>query len=301
MNSDQPRKVRLSLTKAQIQAGVGAELLALCQSVTEDGSLSKEDIVALRSWLKANRSSDLPAVAFLAWTVERTVADGKVTREKRDDLYQAIETVLPPEARKEAVAHRKVVEAERQAQERAQKRALEAKQKSEELVEHEAHRREEQEKRERNRALYSSNFMVAGVYYEGRPEVIRQFAEDNDQVFLVRDRRNRYSRNAIEIRLGNGMQVGFVPEDDAREMSHFLDEGCPHQAYITKILTGGRVPIPVVQANVYRSDSDVEGVVFEADAPEKRLHKSPSGLGCLTSVILVLLPVFVAFVMLFSH
>jgi hypothetical protein len=146
----------------------------------------------------------------------------------------------------------------------------------------------------RNRALYSANFMVAGVHYEGRPEIIRRFAEDSHQVFLIRDRRNRYSKNAIEVRLPNGMQIGFVPEDDAREMAHYLDDGCPHQAEITKILTGGRVPIPVVQTYVYRPDCDVDGAVLETDVSEKRLYKSGSGLGCLTSIAVFLIPAVLA-------
>jgi HIRAN domain len=281
MDSKQPHKPRLSLTKTQIQSGVGAELLALCQSVTEDGSLSKEEIIALRSWLKAHRSSDLPAVGFLASTVERIVADGKVTKQERRELYHAIETILPPEARKHAAAQRRVVEAEAMAREHAQS---------------EAERQQEREERERNRPLCSANFMVAGVHYEGRPEVIRQYAEDGAQVFLARDRQNQYSRNAVEIRLQNGMQIGYVPEDDAGDIAPLLDQGSRHQACITKILTGGRVPIPVVQAYIYRADADNQGTVSAADVPEKQFHfggkayESSRRSGCLSVFLLAILP-----------
>jgi len=251
------KKPRLSLTKTQIQAGLGAELLTLCQAVTEDGSLSNEEISELRRWLETNRSSDLPAIGFLVATLERILADGKVTPEERRELYAAIETVLPPEARRAAVAKRKYVEAEQEAQARQERQA---------------EKQQEREARERRRPLCSANFMVAGVHYEGRSEVVRDYVDEDDVVFLVRDRTNKFSRNAIEVRLKNGMQIGFVPEDFAPEMAPFLDEGCPHVAYITKVLRGGRSPIPVVQAYVHRTDAGVEALVFPADIPPKRSH-----------------------------
>src|SRR5947208_1734222 len=76
-----------------------------------------------------------------------------------------------------------------------------------------AQKQQEREDRERRRPLGSVNFMVAGVHYEGRPEVIREYAREGDRVFLALDARNQFSRNAVEVRLGNGMQIGFVPED----------------------------------------------------------------------------------------
>jgi hypothetical protein len=53
-----PRKPRLSLTKAQLESAPGAELLALCQSITSDGFLVKDKIVELTTGLRANRTSD---------------------------------------------------------------------------------------------------------------------------------------------------------------------------------------------------------------------------------------------------
>ena len=69
---------RLSLTKSQVSAGPGTELLALCQTITEDGSLSESEIGQLRDWLTENRASDLPAIGFLASVVETILHDGKV-------------------------------------------------------------------------------------------------------------------------------------------------------------------------------------------------------------------------------
>ena len=240
------KKPRISLTKAQITSSVGAELLVLCQSITEDGSLSKVEILALQTWLKTNRSSDLPAINFLATTLERIIADGIVTKEESSELYKAIETILPPEARREAKDQRKLLEAEEKAKDR--------------------------EKLQQSRPLQSLNFMVAGVHYEGRPEVIEEHVNDGDTVFLAREPQNIYSRNAIEVRLRNGMVIGYVPEVYAVNVAPLIDQGCPHTAYITKILTGGRVPIPIVQAYLYRTDTTVKNPVFPADVPQKKFH-----------------------------
>src|SRR4030095_3117294 len=73
----------------------------------------------------------------------------------------------------------------------------------------------EKEDKSRNRPVDSWDFMVAGVRYEGRPMVIDKFAMPGDTTFLIRDRNNVYSRNAIEVRLSNGMNVGYVPEKHA--------------------------------------------------------------------------------------
>src|SRR5689334_13482345 len=83
-----PRKRRKSITKLQRQNGTAAELIALCQTVTEDGHLEDQEIDALRKWLDENRDTDLPAVAFLAETVESILADGKVTPAERQALYR---------------------------------------------------------------------------------------------------------------------------------------------------------------------------------------------------------------------
>ena len=254
-----PKKQRVSLTKAQIQEGVGAELLTLCQAVTADGVLTAPELTELRAWLDANRASDLPAIDFLVATLERILADGKVTQDERKELYNAIEKVLPPEARRIAVAQRKTVEA----QEKEHARQERATEKERERVE-----------REQQRPIYSVNFMVAGVHYEGRGEIIRRYVQVEDRVYLARDPDNPFSRNAIEVRLASGYQIGFVPEDYAPEVAPLLDDGFPHKALVTKVLCGGRVPIPVVQAYLYRRDADVERLVFPDDVPTKQQYES---------------------------
>jgi hypothetical protein len=61
------------------------------------------------------------------------------------------------------------------------------------------------EARMRNTPLETWDFMVAGSLYEGRAALIEGYARIGDLVYLARDPANRFSANAIEIRLSNGM------------------------------------------------------------------------------------------------
>ncbi len=237
---------RVSLTNKQIQAGIGLELLTLCQTVTEDGTLSNDEVLQIFAWLNANRSSDLPAITFLVSTVERIVADKRVTREERRELYQAIETILPPELRRRAATNRKAIDAKRKQEQRAEQDAKKL------LL---------REERERNRPLCSADFMVAGVHYEGRADIVRRHVNEGDAVYLVREPHNAYSRNATSVRLLNGMTIGYVPEDDACSVAPLLDRHHPYHSHVKKILTGGAVSIPVIVARIYRNDVNLEGLI----------------------------------------
>ena len=86
---------RVTLTKKQLQEGVGAELFSLCQAIAADGELSREEILQLRSWLVDNRDADLPGIAFLNETLERIVADGRVSQAEQRELLVAIEPLAP--------------------------------------------------------------------------------------------------------------------------------------------------------------------------------------------------------------
>jgi HIRAN domain len=240
------RARRISLTKTQLRTELGAELLCLCESVTADGKVTPEEAQALRQWLDDSVGLDLPAATYLREVVERVIADGEITREECREVYRAVEAVLPPEVRRQAVATRREVESAERGRSKADKgRALELK----------------RQERRRNAPIGSANFMVAGCRYEGRPELIEQYANPDDPVRLRRDAGNRYSRNAVAVDLESGHQIGFVPEEYATELAPMIDEGARPVAYITKILTGGRSPIPVVQARLYGPDSTVEDPV----------------------------------------
>jgi HIRAN domain len=235
-------KRRLSITKLQRETEAAIELISLCQTVTEDGSVSDEEVAALRQWLTDNADTELPARDFLEETVARIVADGVVTVEERRDLWRAIETVLPRDLRAPLTARRR-------AQEYAVKSAArEAREQA---------RADTRVARERNRPVGSWNFMVAGCRHEDRPATIREYAEPDASVDLVREPGNKYSRNAVGVCLDNALKIGYVPEELATEIAPLLDGGHRQSAYLTKILSGGRTPIPVVQAYLYRPDAEV--------------------------------------------
>jgi hypothetical protein len=255
-NGSQTPKRRLSITKLQRQTDAAIELISLCQTVTEDGSLSDEEVAALRQWLEDHVDVDLPARDFLDETVARILADGVVTPDEHDELWRAIETVLPPDLRAPLTARRREQEyaaksAAREVREQARVDARAA--------------------RERNRPVASWNFMVAGCRYEGRPSTIRDYAEPDASVELVREPENKYSRNAVGVCLDNAMKIGYVPEELAIEIAPLLDGGHRQSAHLTKILSGGRTPIPVVQAYLYRRDAEVP-----VRASRFGLHRRPA-------------------------
>ena len=74
-------------------------------------------------------------------------------------------------------------------------------------------------------------------------------------------------RNAIEVRIPNGMVVGYVPEKYAEDVAPLLDADHPYDAYVKKILTGGRSPIPVVVAQLYSREATLPKLKRAADAP----------------------------------
>jgi hypothetical protein len=276
---------RVSLTKSQRSSGVGAELLALCQAVTDDGYLSKDEVVELRRWLKDNRDGDLPAIAFLSETVERIIADHRITREERHELYRAIELVLPPDARKEAVDARREAESEREYRERLERESNGRAERTAAVRERrprsarEAASRPPKPKTKREPTesvspLATSKFMVAGVHHEGRAAVIEQFADEGDPIYLARDTASPLSKNAIEVRLANGFVIGFVPEEDAEVLAPLLDDGCPHQAHIKTIVEGGRAPVPVIVSRIYEPDAEIDDATFPDDVPPRAVPET---------------------------
>jgi hypothetical protein len=101
----------IALSKAQLRTSLGTELLSLCRSFTADGRLAPEELTALRQWLDHAEVADMPALRHLRLVIERVLADGRITPEEYQDLYRAVESVLPFEDRQRAVAARLQVEA----------------------------------------------------------------------------------------------------------------------------------------------------------------------------------------------
>ncbi len=224
-----------SLSKAQLGTALGAELLSLCQSVTADGRLAPEELDGLKQWLHDADTADIPAAKYLRTSIERVLADGRITPEEYREVYRAVEAVLPFEARKQALAARQEVESAAAAAAREERGAR------------------QQGNPSADPAIATVTFMVAGVRQEGRPEVIERLARPNDVIVLARQREGPENGVAITVKLSNGAEIGFVPDGDARQLAPLLDDGYRYEARITEVLTTGRSPIPVVQARVFGS------------------------------------------------
>jgi hypothetical protein len=243
---------RVSLTKRQLETEAGSELLGICQEIIDDGALSDAEIARLRDWLRVNEGADLPARDHLFALVEQVLRDGKISDEERRELYKAIETILPADLRPLA----KLKRTDREASE-----------KEEQKTAREADRERAREEKQRNRPIDGFNFMVAGVRHEGRQSVIDRFVDVGDPVHLRRDRKNRHSRHAVEVRTRQGYHIGFVPEGEARELAPLLDKSCLYQANIVKILGRTGAPIPVVDVDVYSQDATLPDLLLEGSAP----------------------------------
>lgn len=270
------KNARVTVSKRDRETEIGLELLQLCQTITEDGQVLDAEIVGLKEWLEANQHVDLPAVPFLSKVVGQIIADGVVTDEERVELYKAIERVLPQDLRRYAVLKRRELsEAGRRlaGEEKAQARLVGTATREAERL--------------RNAPITRFNFMVAGVRYKNRAAIVDGIPYANVPVYLRRDPANKFSRNAIEVSLQNGAVVGFVPESEAIELAPFLDDGCRSRAWIKKILENTRAgyPIPIVEGEIYSSDSSVSDAVTQTQMPESKNSESS---GCLPGCLIVL-------------
>jgi hypothetical protein len=259
------RERRLSITKLQRQSVAGAELISLCQSITEDAALTDFEILELESWLVSNQGADLPARDYLLSLVRQFAQDGEFSQDERLALYKAVESVLPRDLR--ATVRRTRVASEKR--QRAGLLAARVAARESALAMAREAREAEKQARLRQKPLESLDFVVAGVVYEGRAAIVEDFCLPGNPVYLARDRANVYSRNAIEVRIASGMQIGFVPEVLACGVAPLLDAGHPHRARIKKIFAGARALIPVVLATIYRSDCGLSDIFFEAQIPAK--------------------------------
>jgi hypothetical protein len=236
---------RLSLRRGD-HAGVAAELLTILQTITADGRITEEEAKQLSDWLADNTAAaSLPGFHYLNGVLSHALADGLLTADERKEIFKAIEKVLPPDERRAAKERRGAVETAERLQARAEKEA-------------------QRQHRIANTVAKSANFLVAGVGYEGRERVVEKYASVGDTVYLVRDPDNKYDRNAIEIRLANNQQVGYVPAELAAESVSLMDAGFLQRAYITKLYEGRRHTIPVVQAYWYRPEATMQDALSPA-------------------------------------
>ena len=241
---------QVSLRRNATQGGVAAELVNLLETVTADGRITDDEVAALRTWLDDNRASDLASIEFLRATLDQILADGVVTPEERKAIHKAVERVLPREVRARSRGVREASALLEKTRLREEKAAV-------------------REERARNRSVGSFNFMVAGVTYQGRADLIDKYLIPEQAVFLLREPTNSYDRNAVEIRTVHNVQIGYVPREYAAEMAGMLDAGFRQIAYCTKILEGKRAPIPIVQLALYRPEATVAGAIAPSEIPKR--------------------------------
>ncbi len=258
----------MSLTKAQIQDGISAELFSLCQGITADGRLSKDEIVALGLWLHDNRDADLPGIAFLSDTLNRIITDGRVTREVQRELMEAVERVLPPDARKTAKAAR---------------RAVEAKRKGDVIADRNEKRKQELESQEKRWPEDEFDFMVAGINFDGRYRIIERYLNVGDRVRIVPEPDNPHDECAVAVTLADGRKIGYVPRNDSEDVSGCIDDGGYFVATVKKILTGGRFPVPVIMLQFYRPDQLTDIADLNPD-PCPTASPAQTSLGCLRAL-----------------
>jgi hypothetical protein len=227
---------QFALTKPQLATELGAELLSLCQVVTADGRLAPEEIDGLRHWLGDAEAAEMQAARFLRGVIERVLADGRITPEEYQEVYRAVEAVLPFEARQQAHAARQHAESSglpTPAPATTETSAVAGTAQADQAP------------------ILDVTFMVAGVRQEGRPALIEHHAHAGLAVTLDPAATGSRSGDAVAVRLPGGAQIGIVPAAEARQVVPFLQSGGHYSAHIIRIRSSGRNPIPVVQARFF--------------------------------------------------
>lgn len=100
-----------SLSQAEQSSAQGAALLELCRAATADGRFSPDELAALRQWMADADFATMPAARYLRSIVEKVIADGKITPEEYQQVHRAVESILPIDARLQAMAARQEAEA----------------------------------------------------------------------------------------------------------------------------------------------------------------------------------------------
>jgi hypothetical protein len=110
---------------------------------------------------------------------------------------------------------------------------------------------------------------------------------------MLRQEELVFQANDVVVRLSNGMQAGYVLEEHAVDVAPLLDAGHKHIAYVKKILTGGRTPIPVIVASLFSPDADRPDAISEHQVPRKpsvsasSLTAAPKKSGCLLALVVL--------------
>jgi hypothetical protein len=225
----------------------GIELLLLLKEITADGKISNDEIVALREWASHVQESDVLQVRKLSGVITHVCEDGVITTDERQFVFKTIESVLPPEDRAIARFRRQqAVKDEKSLKKEMQRRADE----------------EAREKELANEPVEEFETFVAGTRYENRNEYIATRLTPSTPVFLIRERENRYSANAVAVVDDKGVCIGYVSEDDSPEVAALLDSKHPYKCKIKKLWTArdGNL-VPILRFAFYGHGCDIPGLI----------------------------------------
>ena len=268
---------QFALTRPQLATELGAELLSLCQTVTADGRLAPEEIAGLRQWLDDAEAAELQAARFLRGVIERVLADGRITVEEYQEVYRAIEAVLPFEARQQAHTARAQAESSGQPA-RMQAATTPA------SVAPAGHAG--------STPSIDITFMVTGVRQEGRPALIEQRASAGLAVTLELAAAGSPSDEAIAVQLPDGTRIGCVPAAEARQIVPLLRQGAHCSAHIVRIRSSGRSPIPVVQVRLFPAAvAAVDPLALTASQPPAATARWGRALAVLAALVAAVLVV----------
>jgi hypothetical protein len=234
--------MRVYLTSSELQAAAGTQLLKLCRRIAYDGKLDLQEIITLRKWLRANQTNNsVAAIAYLHDIMERVTADRVIDRDEQLELQLAIERVIPPAHRTQAIQARQKREAERREQARIEKER--------EKKERQRMREEENARATRMRHEFAK---VAGVSFPNddgseRQEIIAR-CQVGEELMLQHDAHNEYSIVTTKVLRRNGEQIGHAPEYLAERIVDRSEEGYLASGVIAN-LTGGTFDKPTRGVN----------------------------------------------------
>jgi len=229
---------RVTLTKVERATPAGIELITLLTELSDDGVVTRDELVRLRAWLEVDRGVDFAACAFLYEVIDTITGDGEITEDELDTLASAIERVLPPEIRKHAAERRKQ-------QRTARREALKAARQAERSATLEA--------REHAKPLHRGDFIVAGAGRSAERRAACEGLQVGEQVVLEREPDNRHDANAILILNTASDELGYVPREDAAVMAPLLDAGGWVEATVKKIIEArSGHTLPVIISTMYR-------------------------------------------------
>src|ERR1039458_7669110 len=168
--------------------GIVAELVSILKAITADGQMTDERIAQVDAWLAAHPECSLAPLELLRATSVAIRANGPISKEGSTAFHKAVERVLPPDERRHSKAVRKARELADEAKKKTERTAqLAAKRAAKEKA-----RADAAAARERNRAVFRSNFLAAGTSHGNRCSAIRSHLQEDQAVLLKREPHNAY-------------------------------------------------------------------------------------------------------------